>query len=174
MHEVCHFIRKQVRKRPPVCAGAVKANRYPCCQLSRSTAAFQTGNDRVYRRAVCRRRSGIDKDAAKAVIRRASKAGDRYGRTGRPGYTAKQGEYPKRPAKADSRPAIWQSSGFPSAGRHRLSGAISGTSNHAGAAAPLSAKETGGRMERRRQGVNGNLRQAGRFCRFRFPAADYQ
>ena len=31
-------------------------------------------------------------------------------------YTAKQGEYPKRPAKADSRPAIWQSSGFPSAG----------------------------------------------------------
>ena len=39
---------------------------------------------------------------------------------------------------------------------------------------PLTAKETGGRMERRRQGVNGNLRQAGRFCRFRFPAADYQ
>lgn len=63
---------------------------------------------------------------------------------------------------------------FPSAGRHRLSGAISGTPNHDGATAPISAKETGGRMERRRQGVNGNLRQAGRFCRFRFPAADYQ
>ena len=71
-------------------------------------------------------------------------------------------------------PAIWQSSGFPSAGRHRLSGAISGTSNHDGAAAPISAKEIGGRMERRRQGVNGNLRQAGGFCRFRFPAADCQ
>ena len=35
MHEVRHFIRKQVRKRPPVCAGAVKANGYPCCRLSR-------------------------------------------------------------------------------------------------------------------------------------------
>ena len=76
--------------------------------------------------------------------------------------------------REDSRPAIWQSSGFPSAGRHRLSGAISGTSNHDGAAAPISAKEIGGRMERRRQGVNGNLRQAGGFCRFRFPAADCQ
>lgn len=59
-------------------------------------------------------------------------------------------------------------------GRHRLSGAISGTPNHDGAAAPISAKETSGRMERRRQGVNGNLRQAGGFCRFRIPAADYQ
>ena len=73
------------------------------------------------------------------------------------------------PAQLYGRAAV-----FPSAGRHRLSGAISGTPNHDGAAAPISAKETGGRMERRRQGVNGNLRQAGRFCRFRFPAADYQ
>ena len=46
--------------------------------------------------------------------------------------------------------------------------------NHDGAAAPISAKETSGRMERRRQGVNGNLRQASRFCRFCIPAADHQ
>ncbi len=32
--------------------------------------------------AVCRRRSGIDKDAAKAVIREASKADHRHGRAG--------------------------------------------------------------------------------------------
>ena len=73
-----------------------------------------------------------------------------------------------------NRENIRKSSDFSSAGRHRLSGAISGTPNHDGAAAPISAKETSGRMERRRQGVNGNLRQAGGFCRFRIPAADYQ
>ena len=53
MHEVHHFIRKQVRKRPPVCAGAVKQNRHPCCRLSRYSVAFRASDHRVYRRAVC-------------------------------------------------------------------------------------------------------------------------
>ena len=172
--KVCHFIRKQVRKRPPVCAGAVKANRYPCCQLSRSTAAFQTGNDRVYRRAVCRRRSRIDKDAAKAVIRRASRlvivtVGLADPDIPQNRENIRNALQKQIPAQLYGRAAVFH-----------LRGAIDYQALSLGHRTMMALlhrslqKETGGRMERRRQGVNGNLRQAGRFCRFRFPAADCQ
>lgn len=48
---------------------------------------------------------------------------------------------------------------------------ISGAPNHDGAAAPLSAKKTSERIERKRQRVDGDLRQTVRFCFF---TAGYQ